>query len=184
MHTISNKNRAIAIGVFMVAAYSMLAYSVSKNIVLGFITDMLSGFAVIGIPVLLFPLFNSKQNKLLNNAYVISRFTEGILMVIGGICILHSSLEPYRALIYSNIHIYFFISGAIFFYVLLYRTQIIPRYISIWGFLATLLLLAITILKIFGINSPVFQILLIPIILNELYLAVWLMIKGFKTRHP
>jgi hypothetical protein len=182
MITISNKNRAFIIGVLILAAYSMLTYSITKNILLGVITDIVSGLAVIWIPLLIYPVFNSKNNKLLTYVYVISRFIEGILMIIGGLFILNPATEGYREVIYNDIHIYFFILGAILFYVLFYRTQVIPKFISIWGIIATLILLAITILRLFGLDLPIFQVLLLPIILNEILLAVWLMIKGFYIK--
>ena len=182
MIVISNKQRASLIGIFILLAYSMLTYSITKNIPWGLITDILSGLAVIGIPILMFPIFNTNNNKRLNYAFLASRLIEGILMIIGGIIILIPSLESYRELIYNDIHICFFISGAIFFYVLFYRTQIIPGFISIWGIIATLILLTITIIKLFGLDLPIFQILLLPIILNEIFLAVWLMIKGFNIK--
>ena len=82
---------------------------------------------------------------------------------------------------YQDIHIYFFISGAMFFYILLYRTQLVPKYISIWGFVAAVILFQVTLLKLLGFNAPMLDVFLLPMILNELYLAVWLMIKGFST---
>jgi len=179
---ISNKQRAILVGIFMIAAYGMLTYSAAKNIVIGVITDFVSGFAVIVIPFILFPLFNVGKNKILNKAYIISRFFEGLLILIGGVLILFPSFEKYRELIYSDIQIYFFIAGALFFYILFYRTRLIPIFISIWGFVATLLLLAVTILKLFGIDSEVLQVLFLPIALNELFLALWLIVKGFNLR--
>ena len=182
MIVISNKQRASLVGILILVAYSMLMYSFTKNIALGFITDIVSGLAVIGIPVLMFPIFNINDNKRINYAYLTSRLIEGVLMIIGGIIILFPSLESYRELIYNDIHIYFFISGAIFFYILFYRTQVIPKFISIWGIIATLILLIITIIKLFGFDLPIFQILLLPIILNELFLAVWLMIKGVNIK--
>lgn len=177
---ISNKQRALIVGLSILVAYSMLTYSITKNITLGVITDIVSGLAVIGIPLLMFPIFNSDENKRLNYAYLASRFIEGILMIIGGIIILNPSLESYRDLIYRDIHIYFFISGALFFYILFYRTQVIPRYISVWGILATIILFVVTIIELFGINLTILNALLIPMILNEFYLAFWLIIKGFK----
>ncbi len=140
----------------------------------------MSGLAVIGIPLLMFPIFNSDENKKLNYAYLASRIIEGILMIIGGIIILNPSLESYREMMYSDVHIYFFIAGALFFYMLLYRTQVVPKFISVWGIIATLILFIITVLKLFGIDLPIFQVLLMPIILNELFLAIWLMVKGFN----
>ncbi len=180
MVSISNKKRASIVAVLILAAYGMLTYSITKNIPLGVIADIVSGLAVIGIPLLMFPIFNSNENKKLNYAYLASRIIEGILMIIGGIIILNPSLESYREMMYSDVHIYFFIAGALFFYMLLYRTQVVPKFISVWGIIATLILFIITVLKLFGIDLPIFQVLLMPIILNELFLAIWLMVKGFN----
>ena len=179
---ISNKQRASFVGILILLAYSMLTYTITNNKLIGVLTDIISGLAVIGIPLLMFPVFNTTKNKTLNYAYLISRLFEGILMIIGGIFILNPSLEPFRESIYSNIHIYFFILGALFFYVLLFRTQVIPKFISIWGMTATLILLIITILRLFDINSTILDTLLAPMILNEIFLAIWLIIKGFNSK--
>ena len=180
MNSIINKQRASIIGVLILVAYSMLTYSITKNTTLGFITDLLSGLAVIGIPLLLFSVFKASENKKLNYAYLVCRVIEGVLMIIGGIIILSPSLENYREMIYSDIQIYFFIFGALCFYILLYRTLIIPKFISVWGIIATLVLLIVTIIKLFGIESEILNALIIPIVLNELFLAIWLLIKGFN----
>ena len=177
---ISNRQRATLVGLSILVAYSMLTYSITNNKPLGVITDIISGIAVIGIPLLMFPIFNTNGNKRMNYTYLISRFIEGMLMIMGGIFILFPSLESYRNSIYQNIHIYFFIVGALLFYFLLYRTQVIPKYISIWGILATIILFIVTIIKLFRVDLEVLDVLLLPMILNELYLAVWLMIKGFN----
>lgn len=180
MISISNRQRASITGVLILLAYSMLTYTITESICLGVITDIISGLAVIGIPLLLFPIFNAEENKKINYAYLVSRFIEGLLMIIGGIIILNPSLESYREIIYSDIHIYFFISGALFFYILLYRTRFIPRFISIWGIIATIILFIITIIKLFGVDLSILSALVLPMILNELFLAFWLIIKGFN----
>ncbi len=176
---LSNKQRATFAGLLIIAAYTMLTYTITKNAPLGVATDILSGLAVIGIPLLMFPIFSRDETKTTNYLYMASRFIEGGLMIMGGVTILLPSLEGGREFIYERVHIYFFISGALFFYILLYQTQIVPRFISIWGLVATVLLLAVTIIQLFGVEYPVLMALVIPIVLNELFLAAWLMIKGF-----
>lgn len=99
---ISNKQRASYVGILILVAYSMLTYTITNNKILGVITDIISGLAVIGIPILMFPVFNTIKNKTLNYTYFISRFFEGILMIIGGFFILIPSFEPYRESIYKN----------------------------------------------------------------------------------
>lgn len=75
-------------------------------------------------------------------------------MVIWWFLILNPEYESYRNLIYENIHIYFFISGALFFYILLYKTEIIKKYISVWWIIATIMLFIMIILqKVFSIES-------------------------------
>ena len=183
MTTISNKQRSIATGILIIAAYSMLTYSATGNVPLGVITDIISGLAVIGIPLLLFPYFNTDRIKKLNFTYLVSRIIEGLLMVMGGLFILNPALEGYRNFLYLHFHIYFFIAGALFFYVLLYQTQIIPSFISIWGILATVLLLIVSIIKLFGVDLPILNVFLAPIITNELFLAVWFMVKGLSKKN-
>jgi hypothetical protein len=170
----------MSVGILIIAAYSMLTYNATGNVPLGVITDIVSGLAVIGIPLLLFPYFNINGLKNLNVAYLGSRIIEGLLMILGGFFILNPALVDYRNFLYIHIHIYFFIAGALFFYILLWQTQLIPAFISIWGIVATVLLFIVTIIKLFGVESPMLNVLLIPIITNELFLAVWLMVKGLN----
>jgi hypothetical protein len=179
MSRTSNKQRAAFVGILILAAYSMLTYSFTSNTTLGVITDLISGLAVIGIPLLMFPIFHVGNNKALYIGYLVSRFVEGLLMIVGGLVLLNPSLESYRDVIYNNIHIYFFLSGALFFYILFYRTKVIPRFISVWGILATIILFAVTMIELSGIQSTLLDVLLLPMILNELFLAFWLILKGF-----
>jgi len=116
----------------------------------------------------------------MNAAYLTSRIVEGLLMIAGGIFILSPATEAYRTQIYDKIHIYFFIAGALLFYVLLYRTCLAPRFLSVWGAVATLVLLLITIIRLIGFDHALFGVLPVPIIVNEIVLAVWLMVKGFN----
>ena len=44
---IRKKHRAIIVGVLILVAYSMLIYTITNNIILGVITDIISGLAVL-----------------------------------------------------------------------------------------------------------------------------------------
>ncbi|GAH37708.1 unnamed protein product, partial [marine sediment metagenome] len=76
-------------------------------------------------------------------------------------------------------HGYIFAVAALFFYYLLYQSKLIPRWLSVWGFIASILLILANLLEITGL-IPGSMILYLPIILNELFLAVWLIVKGFN----
>ena len=183
----ATKLRAVWVGALILLAYSMLIYDVTGNIPFGAAADILSGLAVIGIAVLMFPLFRAKNsasphttgNNIMNYAYLISKWGEGLLMIVAGFCVLSPSTRDYRSLIYGNIHVYFFITGALLFYYLLFRTRLVPRFLSVWGLGATVVLLLVTGLKLAGIESVILDALLMPMIGNEVILAIWLMVKGF-----
>jgi len=59
-----------------------------------------------------------------------------------------------------------------------YQSELIPRWLSGWGLVGGALILAMGFLRMFG--RPVF-LLAIPIILNELVLAGWLIVMGFNS---
>ena len=66
--------------------------------------------------------------------------------------------------------------GALMFYYLLYRSKLIPGWLSAWGFLGAALVLAFGLLGLFG-NILIY--LALPIAVQEMVLAVWLIVKGF-----
>ena len=68
--------------------------------------------------------------------------------------------------------------GALFLNYILYQSELIPRWLSVWGLIGATLLLAMGLLRMFG-HSVIF--LAIPIILNEMVLAIWLIFIGFNS---
>lgn len=68
--------------------------------------------------------------------------------------------------------------GALFLYLVLFQSELAPRWLSVWGLIGAALLLAMGLLRLFG--KPV-VFLAIPLILNELVLAVWLVLVGFES---
>jgi hypothetical protein len=76
----------------------------------------------------------------------------------------------------------FFILGALIFYFLLNRSEVVPRYISLWGFIAILGITAMNVLIYLGINIGIIGLFFaLPIMANEIFLAIWLMVKGVNT---
>ena len=73
--------------------------------------------------------------------------------------------------------------GAFMYYVLFYKSRLIPRWLSGWGLIGALLALAATVMASFTHNFDTASLntyLNIPIGLNELVLALWLIVKGFS----
>ncbi|MBW1822471.1 MAG: DUF4386 domain-containing protein [Deltaproteobacteria bacterium] len=68
--------------------------------------------------------------------------------------------------------------GALILNIVLYQSELIPRWLSVWGLIGATLLLAMGFLRMFG--HPVIY-LAIPLILNELVLAVWFIVIGINS---
>jgi hypothetical protein len=73
--------------------------------------------------------------------------------------------------------------GGLMFYYLLYKTKLIPRWLSLWGLLGTLFAVFASLLIMFDtidiITSTYFA-LFLPLVLLEIVLAIWLILKGFN----
>ena len=77
-----------------------------------------------------------------------------------------------------------FLLGALMYYYLLFRSRLVPRWLSGWGLVGAGLGLVATVYagftQEFGF-STVNTVLNIPIGIQEMVLAVWLIAKGFKS---
>ncbi len=64
-----------------------------------------------------------------------------------------------------------------------YRSQIVPRWISVWGLLGAALVVAFSLASMVADLDPFSAtaiLLFLPIAVNEMVLAAWLVIKGFS----
>ena len=71
--------------------------------------------------------------------------------------------------------------SALIFYYVLYQTKLLPRWLSVWGFIAVASLIAANVLPVPDLTqgfSPA-HLLFMPIFLSEILVAVWLIVKGF-----
>jgi hypothetical protein len=76
-----------------------------------------------------------------------------------------------------------FCLGAVLFYVLLYRSRIVPRWITLWGFVGIPLYAAAYLLAMYGAisgNSSAQSLLQLPLGVQEMVLAVWMIARGFR----
>ena len=68
------------------------------------------------------------------------------------------------------------------YYLVFYRSRLIPAWLSVWGIAGVVLLMVAAVLVIFGAIgplSPVRSLSPLPIGVQEMVLAVWLIVKGF-----
>ncbi len=72
--------------------------------------------------------------------------------------------------------------GALLFYSLLFRTKIVPRWLSVWGLVGAALAIVASLLIVFrivGVVTTTYLALTIPMGVQELVLAIWLVARGF-----
>ena len=72
----------------------------------------------------------------------------------------------------------YFSIGGILLYITLYRSNLVPKYIAIWGMIAVPAVMLTMVVSV----SALQPVLALPIILNEIYLGIYLLVKGFRER--
>ena len=177
----------------------LTAVSANRNkVLIGVLFMVALTASVVAIPIVMFPILK-EYNESLALMYVGARIFEGffdIVIAISQLLLLTLSQEYVNAV--APVASYFQTSGtlilalnewasvvenfpyglgALIFYYLLYRSKLIPRWLSGWGLVGATLMIATGLWRMY---DPSMIFLAIPLILNELVLAVWLIIKGFN----
>lgn len=73
--------------------------------------------------------------------------------------------------------------GGLMYYLVFYRSRLIPAWLSVWGIVGAVLLMVAGILVLFDVIGPLSAgqvALAAPIGVQEMVLAVWLIVKGFN----
>lgn len=75
--------------------------------------------------------------------------------------------------------------GNVLFYVILYKRKLVPRWLSLWGVFGNFLLMTagfLIIFQLFKVVSTAYVLLSLPLVLQEIVLAYWLLTKGFALQ--
>jgi len=75
--------------------------------------------------------------------------------------------------------------GNLLFYLILYRNGLIPRWLSLWGFLGNTIIMVAGFLILFQLIEVVsaeYGLMSIPLVLQEIVLALWLVVKGLSMK--
>jgi len=167
-------------------------------VVLGVLLELINGIAYLGIAALMFPILKQRFESMALG-YVGFRIIEFVMQTLTDLSPLAlltlseefvragapeaSSFQALGTLLLAERHWAFqMVSialglGALMFYTMLYQSKLIPRFISIWGLIGAAVVLANTMLDMFSLTVPNLGVLML---LNELFLGVWLIVKGFN----
>lgn len=184
--------------------YLSRIFASENQILMGSLLHIISAFAAAGIAIALYPVLR-KYNEGLALGSVGFRIAEGILYIFGSIGVLMllplsqefikagmPGTSYFQTLANSLLSmrdwtgilaVITFGAGALMYYAIFYQTKLIPRWLSGWGFVAAALCLISGILVMFNVIdffTPAQIVLNIPIALQEMVLAVWLIAKGFN----
>jgi hypothetical protein len=79
--------------------------------------------------------------------------------------------------------VFAFSLGALMYYWIFYQSRLVPRWLSVWGLVGVTLGIANGLYDMFGgiPNETIAIVLDLPIFVQEMVLAVWLIVKGFNT---
>ena len=183
--------------------YLLAAAEHETQLIVGVLLELVNATAVLAIGFLMFPVLK-KHNEQLAVGYLAIRSVEAVvcsIIVIGPLALLTLSREygqagaaeaaylqaagalgiAERARVAGLLIPLFFSLGAMLFYTLLYRSRLLPRFISVWGFIGAALILIINIANLGAeLGLGVTLVFVLPIILNEIFLGIWLIVRGFN----
>lgn len=179
-----------------------------SQFVSGALLILVMGFPLAMIPVMMFPIFKKYSEPLALGAVVFRGVLEAVAYMVIVICYLSliavsqefvragaADAAYFQALggllkqaVYWTEHILalVFTIGAVMLYWLFYRTKLIPGWLALWGFIGAILYFAATVANMFDPQHLPLSLgvkwgyLMIPLAIQEMVLALWLIVKGFN----
>ena len=175
----------------------------TNALVAGAILTLVMGIALALIPVFIFRILKT-FSVAAGVGYVVFRGAlETCTYIISAVCYLALSAlgaayasgaqdaanllsagATLNAIADSSVTVFFFTAGALIFYTALYKYKLVPRWISGIGIIAVLLHFASGIMTISGLQENFDTgslIMNMPIAAQEMILALWLIVKGFRV---
>jgi len=177
-----------------------------NQIVIGALFVLTMGLALAMVPVMMFPILK-RYNEALAVGYVVFRgaleAVTDLAFAIGWLSLLLISQGYVKAIAaeafyfqslgdlvlqahdqMGHVLTIVFILGALMFYYVLYRSKLVPRWLSGWGLLAAIPYFISGVLGLFTLldqMSTIQMVLVLPMAVQEMVLAVWLIVKGFNS---
>ena len=180
-------------GVLAGPAYLAQVAAQPNQLAIGALLVLLAGFALAMVPVVFWPV-GKRYNETLAMGYVVFRGAlETVIYIVaalGWLLLIALSTQPdaaplagfvrtVEAVTWDQLVAIPFALGALMFYVLLYQSRLVPRWLSVWGLVGAALYIVPPLGSMFGLSLGV---LMAPLAVQEMVMAVWLIAKGFNPR--
>ena len=181
----------VAVPVLTGPAYLAQVAAQPNQLAIGALLVLLAGFALAMVPVVFWPV-GKRYNETLAMGYVVFRGAiETVLYMLGALSWLmlialskESNAGPFADLVRTGETVIWdqlqplpFVLGALMFYVLLFQSRLVPRWLSTWGLVGAALNIVAPLGSMFGLSLGV---LVAPLAMQEMVMAVWLIAKGFS----
>jgi hypothetical protein len=173
------------------------------TMIISIITILIMGLACAGISIAMYPILKKYRAAMALGA-VGYRLMEGLLAVLVATCTsallmistqfvsadassalqlqsLANLILSVKEWILNGPLLICWIIGAALYYTIFYQFNLVPRWLSLWGLIGITLTFFSSIFVMISPNFGTLQtICSLPILVQELVLAVWLIVKGFS----
>jgi hypothetical protein len=162
-----------------------------NQVALGALLVLLAGISLAMVPVVFWPI-GRRYDETLAMGFVVFRGGQEMVMYIATalawLVLIALSTNPdvaplagfvriVEAVAWDQLVAIPFVLGASMFYVVLYRSRLVPRWLSTWGLVGAALYIVAPLGGMFGHSVGFFM---APLAVQEMVMAVWLMAKGFS----
>jgi hypothetical protein len=175
----------------------------SSRLTLGAFFTFLMGISLVAMTVFLYPVIRKASQELAMGMVLFRGALEGVFYCFSTLTILtlvavgneyiatganSATLQTIGNLLYQfeslkgPVSSMIFLIGASCIYITFYRTQLIPRWVSVWGFIAVATSLASALMAFLHVESNIGFYLEMVMLPQEIVMAVWLIVKGFNPK--
>ncbi|MFZ6028910.1 MAG: DUF4386 domain-containing protein [Chloroflexota bacterium] len=187
-------------------AYLVEVAAQQNQVLLGAFFQLLMVPAYLGFALVLYPLL-SEHNQALTLGFAAFRMIAAVFLLVGVILLplfiilseaflqagtpaashfqtIGGLLRAGRDLVNHVAMIVALNLGDLLFFVVLYQTRLVPRWLAGWGLTGVSLTLLASLLILFRLTdviTPAYMLLNMPLAFQGIVLALWLIIKGFDV---
>jgi len=178
-----------------------LAAANSSRLTWGAFLTLMMGISLVAMTVFLYPVMRKASKELAMGMILFRGALEGIFYCLSTLTILtlvavgdeyiatgadSAVLQTIGNVLYqfenlkAPVSSIIFLIGATCIYLSFYRTRLIPRWLSVWGFIGVATSMAAALLYFFHMDPGIGFYLEMVMFPQELAMAVWLIVKGFN----
>lgn len=173
----------------------------SSRITSGAFLILMMGISLMAMTVFLYPIFRKDSEELAMGMVLFRGALEGTFYFVSALGFLalvvlgneyvatganSTALDSISNVLYqlqvglAPAGTILFLIGSTCLYFSFYRTRLIPRWLSVWGFVGVVFYMASALLKFFHLDAGYGIYLEMVLAPQEIVMAVWLIVKGFN----